>query len=185
MKIYKTITCMLLLATGSIQAATVAFAPNPSTVGLGDTFSLAIAGTEFAGTEGGGAAFTFDQTILQVNSVTVDSIVWDVFTSSGTIDNVTGSVDGITVAAFVDPGANFAVATIEFTAIGLGVTTLNLAENPLNPWASGGSQINPTLLNGSVTVTAVPLPLTLWLFGSALGIFGCLHLQISRKFSDQ
>lgn len=182
MKILKTIAGVFLMATAGAQAATVSFSPNPLSVGLGSVFSLEIVGTEFTGTEGGGAAFIFDPEILQVNSIAIDSIVWDVFTSSGTTDNVNGSVDGITVAAFVDPGANFTVATIEFEAVGIGTTALILLENPLNPWASGGAQISPTLVSSSLTVAAVPILPTGWLFGSGLGLLAWFRQRQSSGF---
>ena len=158
---------------GQVQAATITFDPNPKTVNLGSTFTLDIVGTGFSGTEGGGAEFLFDETILQVNSVTIDTGVWDTFTNDGTINNANGDVTNIAVAAFNDPGSNFIVATVEFTAVGDGFTDLILSENPLNPWASGGNTINPTLTNGAVTVSAVPLPAAFWLFGSGLlGLVG-------------
>ncbi len=176
MKTLKIIVTLVLFATGSVQAGTVTFDPNPTTVVLGSIFTLDIVGTGFPGTEGGGAQFTYDASVLQVNSVTIDSNVWEFFADTGSIDNITGSVDGIAVATFVDPGASFAVASIEFVAIGIGATSLLLSENPLNPWASAGSPVNPAMTAGSVAVTPVPVPAAVWMFGSALGLLGWMRL---------
>ena len=160
-------------AATNVYSATIAFDPNMSSITLGSTFTLNIVGTGFNGTEGGGAQFLFDPSILQVTSVTVDSNVWGVYADAGTTDNTSGSVTNIAVAAFTDPGANFTVASIEFLAVGNGTSSLILSENSLNPWASGGSTINPTMLNGSVTTSAVPLPAAVWLFsGGLLGLLG-------------
>lgn len=174
MKLYSSLFFTLVIGLASpVQAALVTFNPNPEAVTLGSTFTLDIIGTGFPETEGGGAEFIFDKTILKVNSVTIDSGVWDVFTSGGVIDNTNGNVMNIVVAAFNNPGTDFIVATIEFEAIGTGSTDLIISENPLNPWASGGSQVNPTLTDGTVVVSAVPLPAALWFFGSGLlGLVG-------------
>ena len=174
MKIYTLFLTLLCLFSGYTKAAVITFEPA-GTVTLGSTFMLEIIGTGFTGTQGGGALFTFDEAVLQVNSVSIDSGIWDTYTASGTIDNANGDVAGIVVAAFVDPGANFTVATVEFAAIGIGSTSLVLSENPLNPWAVSGSLINPTLINSEVTVVAaVPVPPALYLFGS--GLFGLIGL---------
>ena len=137
-----------------VHAADLTFAPNPKTATMGDTFAMDIVGTDFPVTEGGGAEFIFDPDIVELRSVSVNGAVWDTFTSNGTIDNVNGRVEGIMVATFTDPGANFTVATIEFKALDAGFTNLAPSENPVNPWASGGSAISPALVNGSVIVTS-------------------------------
>ena len=144
------LTCLMAQCA---HAADLSFAPNPESASIGDTFTLDIVGTDFPVTEGGGAEFSFDPNILEVKSVSVDGAVWEFFASEGSIDNVNGRVEGITVATFNSPGADFTVATIEFGARGAGVTDLVLSENPSNPWAGGGNLIGPLLLSGSVTVT--------------------------------
>ena len=137
-----------------VHAAELTFAPNAKTVNMGNTFVMDIVGTDFPVTEGGGAEFIFDPDIVEVMSVSVNGAVWDAFTSHGNIDNANGRVEGIMVATFTDPGTDFTVATIEFKALGAGVTDMILSENPLNPWASSGSTISPALVNGSVIVTS-------------------------------
>lgn len=149
--LYIALTCVMVQCA---HAADLTFDTNPKTVSTGVTFTLDIIGTGFPLTEGGGAEFTFNPAILEVRSVSVDSTVWDVYTSQGTIDNVNGSVRGVTVATFADPGADFIVATIEFNALGAGVTDLVLSENPFNQWSSGGNLIAPGLTDGSVIVTS-------------------------------
>jgi len=182
MKIYSLFLTFLCLFSGYATAAVITFEPT-GTVTLGSTFMLEIIGTGFTGTEGGGATFTFDETLLQVNSVSIDTGVWDFATIPGAIDNANGDVAGIAVAAYVDPGASFTVATVEFAAIGIGSTSLVLSENPVNLWASGGSEIYPTLINGDViVVAAVPVPPALYLFGSGLlGLVGLGRRKLARS----
>ena len=159
MKQYLYFLILLSGFSNALNAATITFDTNPISVAPGEIFTLDIIGTGFLGTEGGGAEFLFDASLLQVNSISIDETVWDFFADTGTIDNITGNVSGIAVAAFNDPGFDFIVASIEFLALGVtGSTDLVLSENALNPWASLGSQINPMLVDGSVSVTAVPLP---------------------------
>lgn len=180
MKLYSLLFVLVIgLITGSVQAAVVTFNPNPEAVTLGSIFTLDIIGTGFPESEGGGAKFTFDETILKVNSVAIDPGVWDVYTNGGVIDNANGNVTNIAVAAFNNPGTDFIVGTIEFEAVGIGVTDLLLSGNSLNPWASGGSRVNPTFIDGAVTVSAVPLPVALWLFGS--GLFGLVGMARRKK----
>ena len=179
-RIYLTLVLVILAASSNSYAATVTFNPNPDTVSLGQTFNLDIIGLNFLViTDGGGVNFTFDQNIVQVNSVSIDTGVWDfgpTGISEGTIDNVAGTVTGIAVNAISDVGpGNFIVATVEFVAFGLGSTDLILTEfSPENPFASGGNLINPSFSNGFVTVTAVPLPAAVWLFISGIGILSLI-----------
>jgi hypothetical protein len=113
-----------------------------------------------------------------VNSVSIDSGVWDFSNDLGSINNVSGTLSEVLVSAFpgVSTGA-FVVATVEFLAVGLGASNLTLSEAAGNPWASDGSSINPTFANGSVTV--VPIPAAMWLFGS--GLVGLIGISRRKK----
>lgn len=176
MKTRKSLFAVLLFfITTELFAATVTFSPNPETAGLNDIFSLDIIGTAFPDTEGGGVNFTFDNTVVNVLSISIDGGFWNFVNSTGTIDNPGENVNDILVSSFPAVStSSFIVATVEFQAVGLGTTGLILTESSLNPWASGGNQINPDFVAGSITVTAVPLPAAIWLFSGALGCFGWL-----------
>lgn len=183
MNTIRILVAVWLLGLGSAQAATVTFDPNPESVSLNDIFSLDIVGQNFLSVvDGGGVDFTFDKNVVNVLSVSIDLLVWDFFVQNGTIDNLLGTVDGIAVNALsnVGPG-NFTVATVQFQAVGVGTTSLVLSEYALNTFASGGSPINPSFSNGSVTVlSAVPIPGAVWLFGS--GLFGLI--SVARKHNN-
>ena len=60
------------------------------------------------------------------------------------------------------------MATIEFTAVGEGTTSLVLTDSTVNPWAGNGVPIHPSFLEGNLTVSAVPVPAAMWLFCSGL-----------------
>lgn len=157
----KLIIAASILISGQVAANQIEWgSPSSSLINVGDSFSVDIIGTGFTSSnvDGGGVNFTFDSSILSVLSVTIDP-AWDALISSGgTIDNGLGTVDGIYVNTFGAITGDFVVATVQFQAVGPGTTALGLSELGLNPWASGGSLINPTLVNGLVTVTAAIQP---------------------------
>lgn len=163
-----------LWTTGNVNAASVSFGASPADVSVSDVFTIDILGEGFSFSNGGGVNLFYDASILNVQSVSIDDTFWNFSTSTGTIDNVSGQVNDILMSAF--PGltvADFTVATIEFIAVGGGTSSLMLTESIINPWASSGSRDNPTLINSSVTVSAVPVPAAIWLFGSGLlGLIG-------------
>lgn len=160
----------LTLLCGQATAATIGWESAPGTINVGDSFSLKITGSGFTtNVDGGGVNFSYDSSVLNVVSVSIDEVVWDFGgsgISTGLIDNGAGTVDGIMVNAFSPVSGNFDVASIQFQAVGFGTSALNLTEYVLNPWASDGSLINPVMSNISLTV--VPVPAAVWLFGSGL-----------------
>ena len=166
----------MVLFSGYLNAATITWNPTDSIVNQGDTFSLDVVGLGFvSNVDGGGVNLSFDPTKLNVLSVTIDELVWDfgpAGISTGTIDNGAGTVSGIMVNALSDVTGDFTVATIQFLEISGGSflnSSIGITEYALNPWASGGSEINPGYVNGTVTaVSAVPVPAAVWLFGSGL-----------------
>ena len=162
---------LTLLFSGYLNAATITWDSTANNVNENDIFSLDVVGLGFvSNVDGGGVNLSFDPSVLSVLSVSIDDLVWDlgVGNSTGTIDNVGGTVNGIAVNAWSAVTGDFTVATIEFQVIGsIGFgSSLALSEYALNPWASGGSAINPIIANGSVSV--VPVPAAVWLFGSGL-----------------
>lgn len=182
MKSLSFLTCLLI---SSVQAATISFDNSLTNIGLGNVFSLDVTGTGFVSSaDGGGVNLSFDHNVLNVLSVSINETVWDFGgfgISTGTIDNSVGALNGVMVNTFSNPGTSFIVATIEFQAVGMGVSDLMLSEFNLNPWASGGSTVNPTFEQSTVTVasTVVPVPAAAWLFGS--GLIGLIVLARRKK----
>jgi len=174
----------LALLSGHASAATIGWGSAPATIYAGDSFSLNITGSGFtSNVDGGGVNFSYDSSILNVASVSINGSVWDfggAGISTGSIDNGTGTVDGIMVNTFSVVTGSFDVATIQFQAIGSGTSALNLTEYALNPWASGGALIDPILANSSLTVLqSVPVPAAVWLFGS--GLIGLIGVARRKK----
>lgn len=158
----------LLLSATVTEAATVRFEPSTLSVNLGSVFSMDIIAEDFTTTtEGGGLNLSFDQSIVNVNSVALDASVWEFFTNTGTINNRTGMVSDMIFASFAGRTGNFDIGTVFFTAIGPGTSNLELTSSLLNPFAGGGDAIPVTLTDGSVSV--VPLPAALWFLLSGMG----------------
>ena len=187
MKIIKSLSFLTWLLFGHANAANISFDAASSTTSLGETFSLSIIGTGFLDSvDGGGINLSFNKDVISVLSVSINEEVWDFGDfgiSTGTIDNSLGTVNGIMVNTFADVGTTFTVVTIDFQAIGFGLSNLFLNEYNLNPWASGGSVINPVYDSSLVTVEAeaevVPVPAAVWLFGS--GLIGLIGIASRKK----
>lgn len=160
------------------------FSPQFSNaISINQIFTLDIMGTfnSDAGEAlvGGALDMFYDSTILSVNSVTLNTPV-DFGSSSGTIDNLTGSVNTIGFASFTGVADGvFNFATIEFEATGFGTSALMLqnSNDLIFEWANGvGDLVNFNSIDGSVRV--VPLPASLWLLLS--GIIGLVSI-VRRK----
>ena len=172
-----------LLSTGT-QAALISLSPSSQIVNDGDTFLIDLIGSDFndGDLDGGGVNISFNSSVISLNSVTVDIGTWEFFSTSGTIDNGTGNVDGITFNSFQSRTGDLLFATLEFTAVDTGVSSLGLSEFSGNPFSSGGSAYPNITLDQSalVTVQAVPVPAAMWLFISGLGL---LVTTQRRKFA--
>lgn len=172
MKITRFLLPVLCFLSGQVHAATISIESAPASLGIGDIFSLDIIGTDFSDNpDGGGVNLFYDETIVNVLSVSIDETVWDFGAtgiSQGTINNTLGAVNGIMVNAWSDVGIPFTVATIEFQAVAEGVSNLTMNEFNYNPWGSNGNLINPDFVTSSITVGAVPVPAAVWLFGTGL-----------------
>lgn len=168
----KIIFTISMLLSGHLFAATITWNSATTNVNTNDVFTVNVVGNDFlSNVNGGGVNISFDSSIVNVLSVTINETVWDfggLGISTGTIDNLNGTVDGIMVNTFTSVIGSFEVASIQFLAVATGNSALSLTEYALNPWASGGNAINPDFVAGEVNVSAVPLPAAVWLFGSGL-----------------
>lgn len=173
-KIFTGFLLVLFLSLES-HAATVSLSPAPSIIEQGDSFVLELVGSDFnnGSLDGGGVNISFDSSVINVTSVTVNSADWEFFSTNGSIDNLFGSVNGISFNSFQSRTGDLQFASIEFVAVGLGSSELGLSEYDLNPFATGGSLYPNLILDqaSSVTVQAVPLPAALWLFITGIGLF--------------
>ncbi|MCA9465174.1 MAG: hypothetical protein KC643_06990 [Nitrospira sp.] len=183
-----TVSALLLFGVaGKSQAATVDVTLSPfftNVVGLNHIFNITILGNYHAdGTEkllGGALNLMFDQSILNVKSVTVNAPT-DISGNTGSINNTNGLVDTIGFATFSGiPGGPFSFASIEFESIGFGQSLLQLSDSTdlVFAWANENAEaVAVNSVNGIVNVTPVPLPAGAWLFVSGLGSLFALKIQ--------
>jgi hypothetical protein len=170
---------------GHAASVDLSVSPTPQAViGLNQTFTVDIVGNyrSDAGEVlvGGAIDLLFDASIVQVNSAILHTPV-DLGSSPGTIDNLGGNLDALGFATFAGVGDGmFNFATVEFETVGFGTSALALqdANDLVFEWANGiGDAVAFSATDGSVTVSAVPLPAAAWMMLSALiGIAG-----IARK----
>jgi len=187
--IKKLILVLSMLLSGHLSAATISWSSPTTNVNENDVFSINVIGSGFTNNvDGGGVNIGFNSNRLNVLSVNINPLVWDFGgfgINTGTINNSSGTVDGIMVNTFANVTGSFVIATIEMQAIAAGSSSLLLSEYGLNPWASGGSLLDPDYVDGSVnitgTVSAVPVPAAVWLFSS--GLIGLIGLAKRKTHS--
>jgi hypothetical protein len=167
---------LLLSSSGVVLAATVSFTPDPKDVMVGDSFTVDIVGSNFTELAGGTINLGFDSSLLTIDSVAVNSVLFD-FLPDGGGPAAGNTWPNIGFDTFVNNPAtgNFTIATITLTAGGSGTASLSILGS--SQYFSATAQLSPTLVGSTVNISAVPLPAAAWLFGSGLpGLIG-----ISRR----
>lgn len=166
------------LACASVQAQRVVLDPIELTVAPGETFSLNLQAEDFANAIlGGGFELTFDPGVLRLDSVAIPAS-WEFARSGGLIDNASGTLGNAYFATFSNPVAgDFKLATLNFTAIGVGQSKVTPLPNALQPFVEDLSVevVTPAYEFATVTV-AVPEPGSI-----ALVLAGCLALARVRS----
>lgn len=157
-------------------SATITTDPQDSSVLQGESLIVELVGQDFTdATVGGGADLVFDPSVLQAVGVTFGHSAFDFAKTVQNIDNASGKIDSILVSSFLtDPSGNFNIATIEFMAVGIGSSILDLGPSTFSaPWLTATDvNIDPTFVDGSATVSAVPLPAAIWMMTIVLGLLG-------------
>lgn len=192
-QIYRAVLFLGLAAvTGVGQAITLGFDSAAQTVGVGASVqvSLNISGL------GDGAApslgtfdldIAYDPGVLSLTDVSFgDSVLGDQLdlfslgsiTSSGSATAGTLNVFELSLDDPADLDAlqasAFTLATLSFSAISPGSSTLGISINALGD--AYGDPLLADTLGASVTVSAVPLPAALWLFSTGLiGLVGVVR----------
>lgn len=172
---FTSILCLLVLLFMTIptNASTITVNPLDSEQGLG-AFSLDIVGSGFTegagGSVGGGLDVSWDPSILTLDSVNrTFPIVGSYYVNAYVINNTAGTLTSLSVSNFTGTSSTaFDIAQLNFTAIGLGLSSIDLTVSLSDVWADyfAGSITAPLDVDGSVNV--VPIPGALWLLGSGL-----------------
>jgi hypothetical protein len=173
---------LLVSSCGATFAATVGFNPTPKDVVTGDTFNVDIVGSDFTELAGGIINLGFDSTLLTIDSVAVNTALFDFLPDPGG-PAVGNTWSGIGFDTFVNNPASgtFTIATLTLTSKApggtAGLTILGSSE-----FYSATAALSPTLLDGTVNISDVPLPAAAWLFFSGLlGISSLARKRATRS----
>ena len=129
-----------------------------------ETFSVQVLGVGFSeNVVGGGFDMSFNPAVLSLDSVAINTALWEFSPSGGAIDNVAGTLKTASFNTFnvPQPTGGFLAATLNFTAKSMGNSALMLAPSDIAVFASsGGGSIDVTFGSGTVNVVPVPEPAT-------------------------
>lgn len=176
---YKLITSLALaLGISSAQAATVSVIPADQTVNLGDVFFVNIVGTGFnTPLDAGGINVSYDMSVLTpvvFNAPDDYGDFGEAWTTNFQPKLNGNKLDDIFFFADNAPNGDFDIVTLKFEATGVGSTDITILESLLNPFAGDGNALAVELIDSNVTVTAVPIPAAIWLFGASLVALGSI-----------
>lgn len=191
-----------LLAIGSsAQAGVITFDPNTATIMEGQTFEVKLVGRNWiegeGGTYGGGVSVYWNPSLLMLESYDTSVFGGDksLATSNTTtiIDNNAGALKNLSVASLFSgvSSPDFDIAILIFKGLAVGDSLLSGSLGQFdngfdNIWTDSSFfspiQVYPQFVSGNLTVTAVPLPAAVWLFGA--GIIGLMSSGRIRKSND-
>lgn len=191
------ITAMLAVA-GVANAATVSLTPSDSTIALGDPLSLTAGGTGFdTDVSSGSIVITWEESSLALQTTATDiaiDLLINGFTFANPADFSTAGT--LSIDFFAAPfggvvaGPSFELFNLDFIAIPPPtVSSLTVNSFPTSGFWQDGNNNALDGLDGrdsvnyagaTVTVSAVPVPAAVWLFGSGLlGMVGVARRRIA------
>jgi len=187
MQLIRNLAVLLALigAAGTASAANLVISPASSAIKPDTSFIVQVLGTDFTDiVVGGGFDLTYDPNVLTLDTVTINTALWEFAPSTG--HKGSGTLTDVSFNTFVNmPTGNFLVATLGFTSKATATTTtapFTLSASNIFAFSDLDGQdiaVNFSSRPFSVTVSAMPVPLppTVWLFASGLAMLGFVRLQ--------
>jgi hypothetical protein len=144
----------------------------------GDIFTVDIVGSDFTELAGGTINLGFDSSMLTVDSVVVNSALFDYLPDGGgpAVGNTWPDIGFDTFVNTPATGA-FTIATMTLTAETEGSSSLTILGS--SQFFSATTLLSPTLIDGTVNISAVPVPAAVVLFGS--GLLGFVGIARRKK----
>ena len=191
MHVIRKLVAVLALAgaCGAASAAPRLVINHPTSVAdRGDPIILEVLGTDFTDiVVSGGFNLDFDAHVLHLESVTINTALWDFVCTQPAcqwqIDNVAGTLTDVSFNAFGNsPTGDFLAATLGFTAKAPGTSALTLSASKW-PFVNADAEeidVSYNYPNDSVaSVTVVPEPATVASMLLGLGLLGIARLRRS------
>ncbi len=173
------LSLMLILISQLANAGVVSIEQLNKVNKLNDVFSIKVVGSDFDyPLEGFGLNIDFEDSILELLSVTVDSNIWEFHQTAG--ERSAGKVAKIGGASFKGVENNILFAILDFKAIGIGISDLIIsdANHRTVVWSDLTlSDIPLDFKNAQVQV--VPIPAAFWLMFS--GVASLLAIGRTKK----
>lgn len=179
------VAALALAGLGTVASAngSLVFSPSASTALVGEIVVVEVRGQGFTDNViGGGFDLNFDPAVLSLGSVEIDTTVWAFITNPGTIDNAAGTLTAVWFNAFNPlPTGNFPIATLQFTALAPGHSTLQLLANAAFPFVSDQVELIAVDFGNLGDVSVVPEPSTWASFALGLALLPWLRRRLATQ----
>jgi hypothetical protein len=176
-----TATLALAGVCGAASAAGhLVITPASKSVTPGASFSLKVRGDAFSDSlVGGGFNLGFDPALLSLDSVAINTALWEFAPAAGAINNATGKLSDVAFNSFLNsPTGGFEAATLNFTAKAAGTGMVTLSASPSFPFANTGAEVVAVTFGSAQVTAAVPEPASLAMMLLGLGV---LPLVLRRR----
>jgi hypothetical protein len=172
---------ILFLSVFKASAGIISFSEATVDTMLSAQIVMTLEGSDFpVDTISGDIMLNWDPTVLSYVSTSIITPPWFAVGSGSSVDDssqASGILDLITVTTGGEEGPLFPIANFTFDVIGaIGESTAVTPNIGLVGWFNLSGDIAGIPVDYvPSTVNVVPIPATVWLFGSALGLLGWLR----------
>jgi len=169
-----------------VYAATIDVTVNhatPDAIPFCTTFTITISHTDFPQTGGATVGVIWNPDVLDLTSITTDTFLFGVFPDAPSEEEqaageiVLLTLLGSLIDPSLDPVGSFDSMILTFFAIAAGTSDIIIDESgAARGWdTSDAERITGIIYNQAMVNVVIPVPAAIWLFGSSLGLLGCVR----------